>query len=146
MQLALENIILCPVRQWDALVKCIRKYPGSMSDTPVLEVWKNHKIEHVASAEMVAALRDTVSAIVEDKLSFKSEQVGTHSQRSGAAMAMYLVEFPVYTIVMIRRWSSDAFLRYIREQVQQFSHNVSRIMIRFQFHRHIPDLEPAVSH
>ena len=36
--------------------------------------------------------------------------------------------------------------RDIRKQVEQFSHNVSRIMIRFQFYRHIPDLEPAVSH
>ena len=61
-------------------------------------------------------------------------------------MAMYLGKFPVYTIMMIGRWSSDAFLRYIRKQVKQFSHNVSRRMIRFQFHRHIPDLEPVVSH
>ena len=61
-------------------------------------------------------------------------------------MAMYLGECPVYTIMMIGRWSSDAFLRYIRKQVEQFSHNVSRIMIRFQFHLHIPDMEPAASH
>ena len=61
-------------------------------------------------------------------------------------MAMYLGEFPVYTIMMIGRWSSDAFLRYIRKKVKKFSHNVSLIMIHFQFHRHIPDLEPAVSH
>ena len=72
-------------------------------------VWKNHKIKHGTSAEMVAALRDAVRAIREDKLGFKSEQVGTHSQRSGAAMALYLWEFPVYTIMMIGRWSSDAF-------------------------------------
>ena len=130
-QLASENIILCPVWQWDALVKRIRKYPGSTSDTPVSAVWKNHKIEHVTSTEMVAALRDAVRAIKEDKLGFKAEQVGTHSQRSGAAMVMYLGKCSVYTIMMIGRWSSDDFLRYIRKQVEQFSHNVSRIMIRF---------------
>ena len=50
---------------------------------------------------MVAALKDAVCAIREDKLGFKEEQVGTHSQRSGAAMAMYLGECPVYTIMMI---------------------------------------------
>ena len=112
----------------------------------MLAVWKNHKIEHVTSAEMVAALRDAVCAIIEDKLVFKAEQVGTHYQRSGAAMAVYLGECPFYTIMMVGRWSSDAFLRYIRKQVEQFSHNVSCIMIRFQFHRHIPYLEPSVSH
>ena len=61
-------------------------------------------------------------------------------------MAKYLGECPVYTIMMIGRWSSDAFLRYIRKQVDKFSHNVSHRMIRFQLHRHIPDLEPAASH
>ena len=94
---------------------------------------------------MVAALRDAVVAIGEDVLGFKKEQVGTHSIRSGAAMAMYLGECPVYTIMLIGRWSSDAFLRYIRKQVEQFSHNVSKRMLRFLFHRHIPDLEPSTS-
>ena len=84
MQLDSEHIILCPVRQWDALVKCIRKYPGSTGDTPVSEVWKNHKIEHVTSAEIVGALRDAVRVIGEDKLGFNAEQVGTRSQRYGA--------------------------------------------------------------
>ena len=84
-QLPSEHIIIFPVRQWSALVKRIRKYPGSTGDTPVSAVWKNHKIEHVTSAEMVAALRDAVRAIEEDKLGFKAEKVGTHSQslRSG---------------------------------------------------------------
>ena len=45
-------------------------------------------------------------------------------------MAMYLNEVPVYTIMLIGRWSSDAFLRYIRRQVQQFSAGVSARMIR----------------
>ena len=89
---------------------------------------------------MVAALRDAVVSIGEDALGFKKEQVGTHSIRSGSAMAMYLGEFPVYTIVLIGRWSSDAFLRYIRKQVEQFSHNISCRIIRFQLHKHILDL------
>ena len=67
------------------------------------------------------------------------EEVGTHSVRSGAAMAMYLGECPVYTIMMIGRWSSDAFLRYIRKQIEQFSHNVSCKMLKFETHRHVPD-------
>ena len=94
---------------------------------------------------MVAALRDAVRAIREDNLGFKSEQVGTHSQRSWSAMAMYLGECPVYTIIMIGKWSSHAFLRYIRKQVEQFSHIISGRIICFQFHSHIPDLEPAAS-
>ena len=44
MQLDLEHIIICPVRQWAALVKRIRKYPGSTGDTPVSAVWKITKL------------------------------------------------------------------------------------------------------
>ena len=90
---------------------------------------------------MVAALRDAVCAIGEDMLGLKAEKLGTHSQISGAEMVMYLGECPVYTIMMIGRWSSDAFLRYIKKQVEQFSHNIYRRIIWFQFHHHIPDLE-----
>ena len=121
-------------------MKRIRKYPGPTGDTPVSALWKNHKIERVTSAEIVEALRGSVCAIEEDKLGLKAEQVGTQYQRSEAAMAMYLGECPVYTIMMIGQWSSDTFLRYTRKQVEQFSHNVSRRMICFQFHSHIPDL------
>ena len=66
---------------------------------------------------MVAALRADVCDIGEDKLGFRAEKVGTHSQRSVAAVAMYIGECTVYTIIMIWRWSSDAFLRYIRKQL-----------------------------
>ena len=94
---------------------------------------------------MVEALRVAVGAIGEEKLGILMKEVGTHSIRSGAAMAMYLGECPVYTIMMIGRWSSDAFLRYIRKQIEQFSHNVSCKMLKFETHRHILDPQ-RISH
>ena len=48
--------------------------------------------------------------------------------------------------MMIGRWSSDAFLKYIRKQVEQFSHNVAQRMIKNLMFRHIPEIEPKVSH
>ena len=44
-------------------------------------------------------------------------------------MAMYLAGVPAFTIMLIGRWSSDAFLRYIRRQVQEFSAGVSSKMV-----------------
>jgi hypothetical protein len=44
-------------------------------------------------------------------------------------MAMYLAGIPVYTIMLIGWWSSDAFLRYIHHKVQEFSAGVSRWML-----------------
>jgi hypothetical protein len=39
--------------------------------------------------------------------------------------------------MMIERWKSE---------VEQFSHNVSVIMLRIKMHRHIPDLAPRISY
>jgi hypothetical protein len=82
--------------------------------------------------QVINTLRDVVVAIGKTRLGITKEEVGTHSIRSGAAMAMYLVECPVYTVMLIGRWSSDAFLRYIRKQVMEFSHTVSKKMLKFQ--------------
>jgi hypothetical protein len=56
-------------------------------------------------------------------------------------MAMYLGKCPVYTVMLIGCWSSDAFLQYIRKQVMEFSHNISKRMLKFQNYRHIPNFE-----
>ncbi len=59
-------------------------------------------------------------------------------------MAMYLGKCPVYTVMLIGHWSGDAFLRYIRKQVMEFSHNVSKRMLKFQNYRHIPNFEHQI--
>ena len=92
-------------------------------------------------------MKDAIIAIREDVLHIKKSEIGTHLIRSGAAMAMFLSDCSVCQIMMIGRWSSSAFLRYIRKQVEQFSHNVSKQMTSQMFHRHIPTYTtPAVSH
>lgn len=144
-QICSYDELLCPVRQWASLVRRIRGYPGATADTSVSAVWRNDRIEYVASKELVNALRAAAVAVGEEKLGFAKEDIGTHSIRSGAAMSMFLGECPVYVIMMIGRWSSDAFLRYIRKQVEQFSHNVSRRMLRFEMFHHIADYEPSAS-
>ena len=114
-QLASEHISLYPQRQWEALAKRIRSYPEAIDDTPVSAVWRNNRMEHITSVKMTAALRDATIAIGGEMLGFKSVQVGCHFIRSGSTMAIYLGEYPVYTPMMIRRWSSDAFLRHTRK-------------------------------
>jgi len=82
--------------------------------------------------------------IGKDKLGSAPSEIGTYSLRSGTAMAMYLGEVPVYSIMLLGRWSSDAFFRYIRKQAEQFSHNVSHRMIRHQHFTHVPQTEQRV--
>ena len=128
-QMATYDELLNPVRSWAAIVRRIWSYPGANWDTPVSAVWRDDRIEHITSQEVVAALRMAVIAIGEEKLGFKADEIGTHSIRSGAAMQMVLGECPVYMIMMIGRWSRDAFLLYIRKQVKHFSHNVLNRML-----------------
>jgi hypothetical protein len=117
------------------------------NDTPISAFWKFNRINHVTSKQLIAAMKDTIQAIGEDVPNIKKEEIGTHSIRLGAAMAMFLSNCSVCLIMMIGHWSSDAFLRYIQKQVEQFSHNISQRMTKQMFHWHIPMYTtPSVSH
>lgn len=70
---------------------------------------------------------------------FSISQIGCHSLRSGSAMAMYLAHVPDTTIQLIGRWKSAAFMRYIREQVDCFTSNISAQMISTDSFFTIPD-------
>jgi hypothetical protein len=54
-------------------------------------------------------------------------------------MAMFLGGCPVFLIMMIGRWSSDAFLRNICKEVEEFNQDVLQKMLTHMFHRHIPN-------
>jgi hypothetical protein len=52
------------------------------------------KLSEVSSKMMLNHLRAVVIHVGEDNLGFKASEMGTHSIRSGAAMAMYLANVP----------------------------------------------------
>jgi hypothetical protein len=121
---------LCPVISWSSIVRRIHAIPGTSNSSPVCTYLRADGTPGlVTSKQILDRIRDRVTAIGKDVLGFEAWEVGTHSIRSAAAMAMYLAGVPVYTIMLIGRWSSDAFLRYIRRQVQEFSAGVSSRMI-----------------
>lgn len=63
-------------------------------------------------------LRAAADLIDKQNLGFKSTKIGCHSIRPGAIMVMHLDEVPVFTILLIGCWSSDAFLCYIQKQAK----------------------------
>ena len=98
---------------------------GANKNFPVSLVKHRIKIINV-TAEMIADLcHDGVFTIGKTKLGICQSEIGTRSIRSGAAMAMYLAGVPVFSIILIQRWSSTAFLKYIWKQVQEFSQGAS---------------------
>ena len=129
------NVTFCPVRAAAAIVRRIKSYPGANHDTLISAIWMYNRIEHITSTQIRNAVRDAVKAIGEDTLHILVNEIGTHSICSGAAMAMFLGGCPVFLIMMIGRWSNDAFLRYIRKQVEEFNHGVLQKMLTHMFHR-----------
>lgn len=147
-QHANDDPLVCPVLSWIKIVRRVLSYHGSSSDSPVNLAKDAHgNVVSVSSDQALQYLRQLATELGPDVLGFTADEIGTHSIRSGGAMAMYLsFDIPVYTIMLIGRWSSDAFLLYIRAQVQQFSKGVSKKMIRNLDFFTIPDAaaQPAL--
>ena len=84
------------------------------------------------------ALQATVDTMGDFNLGFSSKDIGTHSIRSGGAMALCLTKTEVYTIKLLVRWKSDSFMKYLRKQVQQFLSDISTRMIENEHFNHVP--------
>jgi hypothetical protein len=98
------------------------------------------RLETIASHQVLAVLHAACASIGSACLGFELHKMGTHSLQSRAAMEMYLTGVPVYTIMIIGRWSSKAFLGYICKQIKQFSKGGLKQMITFCSFQTIPDI------
>jgi hypothetical protein len=133
--------IMCPVR---ACIELLLQIRGSnlphdkILDLQINTVVLDGKLSTISST-VILGKRAVVKALGKDNLGFTENEVGTHSNRSGGAMGMYLSGTPVYTIMLMGRWSSDAFMRYIRKQVLDMSHGISTKMITYEEFYTIPD-------
>jgi hypothetical protein len=136
--------VLCPVQLAAGIVQLVRDYPGTTDHTTISTYMTNGKTLQIMSEQVIITLRNAVGAIGKDSLGIAKDKISTHSICLGLAMAMYLGESPVYTIMLIGHWSSGAFLHYIRKQVMEFSHNVSRKMLSFQNYQHLPNFEHQI--
>ena len=130
---------ICPVNIWYSIISRILQYKGTSKDTGVNAVLVGKTIHFITRDEMMRHLKHTVNNMT--GLGFTGDDVGTHSIRSSLAMALYLKRRPVSTIMLLGRWSSDAFLLYIRRQVQEFSKGVSADMVNQEDFFTIPDLK-----
>ena len=131
---------MCPVQQAAALVQRLQHDKRITKDTTVdTFISTSGQVSRVMSANVRRALHEAYLAVGEEKLGFKPNKIGPHSLCSGAAMAMHLAEIPVYTIMIIGRWSSDAFLCYIRKQAAHFSQNIAKGMLHTHSFIQVPN-------
>lgn len=128
---------------WCKIIRRITSYKSTTPNTPVNTFQsKPGKLHYFSGPELLSRLRIAADSIGPDDLGFTSDQIGLHSARSGAAMAMYLAGVPIFTIMLLGRWSSDAFLRYIRKQVREFSTGISSKMIQNEEFYTVPSSSP----
>jgi hypothetical protein len=139
---------MCPVAAWAAVVQQILSYPGTGPTTTVNTMYdpETKEFSYLIINDLRNRLHAAVIVIGKDKLGIKqAEDIGTHLDRSGSAMDMYLAHLTAYTIMMIGWWSSNAFFRYIRKQVEMFIHNVSIRMLANEHFSTTPDYNPSIS-
>jgi hypothetical protein len=131
-----------PVTAWANVVRRVRATPRCREATEVFHFSPAPgKVNIVDSDLMLVQLRAAVAHLGESALGYSPANIGTHSIRSGAAMALVLSGHAAWRIMLAGRWKSSAFLVYIREQVQAFSRGVSDRMIENPDFFHVPDLD-----
>jgi hypothetical protein len=133
--------ILCPVRRTAALVKRIlRTIPNANDDTPINSVMVKNEVLQITGSFLRDQLRKTCRAMGGKAIvGFDPQEIGTKSIRSGAAMALFLMNHSVHRIMILGRWSSDAFLVYIRPQVLEWTNNMSKDMIFLDAFFHVTE-------
>ena len=129
---------------WAKIITEVRNYPGTdkVEDRKINILVDKGKTKEITSAQVRTKLRAAAASVGKDTLGFLPEEIGCHLLRSGAAMAMKLAGVSEYTIMIIGRWKSMAFLEYIRKQVAEFSINISDRMIDHTNFYTTPDANP----
>ncbi|KAI2496248.1 hypothetical protein MHU86_18252 [Fragilaria crotonensis] len=123
---------MCPVLRLASLVRRILdRVPNSGPDTPISSAQQmTGTTAEITSGELRWSLRSTcLKGGGAGTFGYGPGEIGTRSIRSGAAMGLFLMNHPVAKIMILGRWSSDAFLDYIRPQVLEWTNQLSRDMI-----------------
>ena len=137
-----DDPILCPVLQAAHIVQKILAFPGTSSITPINTYQSGHQLYNLTASTALNRLRLRATQLAHKNLGFTADEIGLHSIRTSAAMAMVLSGTPVFMVMLIGRWKSDAFLVYIRKQIAELTSSVASNMITVNTFFQPPDGMP----
>jgi hypothetical protein len=129
--------IFCPVIACANVVHDMQRDGNRSTDFIHCFLQENGTFADLHSKTALTMLRQSLHMVDSESLNINADNCGLHSLWPSAVMAMYFNGIPVYTIMLLRRWWSDAFLHYIRKHVTEFSRRVSRKMIQHPAYYHI---------
>ena len=125
-----NNPLMNPVWSLVSTVQRILSYTGTSINSSICTYIIDGKLLEFTQDDLLSSFRSNAASIGKDKLGFKPEDIGTHSNRCAAAMAIFMYKKPVYMIMLMGRWSSYALFKYIQRQVLEFSKGISIRTIR----------------
>ena len=131
---------LCPVKARAKMTKRIFNYKGKTMNSHINTVMIDDTLVEIKSEHVLQRIREVVKYFGIDDLGFNETEIATYSIRSSAAMQLFLNKYPTYQIMLLGRWSSDAFLKYIRRQILEFSKGISDSMVQMEFYT-VPEVE-----
>jgi hypothetical protein len=134
--------LMCPVKACISLILRAHSFPitpSQLAATPINAIFIANSYYQIPSEVFLETIRQTVKDMGIDKMGFSAKEVEIHSNRSGGAMSMFLLGTLFHTIMLIGRWSYDAFMQYIRKQVLAASHGISQKMLTFEDFFTVPD-------
>lgn len=126
--------VLCPTRLARAIQRVLATVPNAGPETLLCAYYDEplKQPSFLTDTFTLQLLRNTCRTFGgKTTFGFDPNDIGNRSIRSGAAMALFLRDCSVHKIMILGRWSSDAFLAYIRPQVLEWTNNMSRDMISF---------------
>jgi len=126
---------LCPVRAWGNVVKQLVidfQSEDERQSIPVCRYRDGGTVKEVTASDVKSLLRRTcLMGDGDRRYGIKPEELGTRSIRSGAAMALAIQGGNSDNkIMLLGRWKSSAFLKYIRPQTLEWGGSTSREMAR----------------
>lgn len=126
------ELLMCPVK---ALARRMFALRGLPRETPISAVGGGSPNQRVSPSYVLRVLRMASKTMDLEQRGFDLSRIGTHSLRSGGAMALKLNGYDDVTIQKLGRWSSNTYLVYVQTQVANLSAGIARAMARrLDFH------------
>ena len=122
--------IFCPVKIWASIKNRILSYPNTSERSKVNTFLQNDKLVEITSDSIRKHLRKHILLVDPLQHHYQINRIGTHSIRTSFAMILHSVGIAKVTVMMLGRWASDAYLRYIRHNLADFSKNISAQMVK----------------